>query len=179
MVILLFYRDDRNVLHDDEFIIKFLQNYQNSNAKIAFFVDIKTLNELNAACKCSNKFFEQVLFRAQASFSFDLLGSLLFDIIEDTLQHIIPFGIPQHFSEYHKWVLYGRYDKQTVKGPKVLTLKSLSFGFVLWLAACGISFLGFFMEHMHIKMRRHMRQLIGLTLFLMLLYTRLKTCAYL
>lgn len=159
-----------------KFVEKFLQHYQ-SPEKIAFYVDESDVKRLNAACMCSNKLIDDI-FTSQTSFRMQN-SHYLYDIIEDTLQHIIPFGIPKHFSEYHKWFLYGRYDELIDSGPKVLTLEVLSFGFVLWLCACAISFVEFCFELVDIKMRRHFRTLIGFVLFFKLFYLRLNSCAYL
>lgn len=166
------------VLHLNDFKKQFLDNYKNPESKMAFYADDINLNLLNAACECQNLVLEEELYGYQSSFQM-MQFNFLSLMIDETMRLISPFGILQHSADYYKWMLLDRWQKDIDSGPKVLTLNSLSFGFVFWLFACAISCMGFFMELMHIKLRRHFRTLIGLVLFLMLLYCRLNTCAYL
>lgn len=172
------YKSVKRLQTEKEFFNVFMQNYQNASAKIAFFADEHNLNELNSLCHCENIVLKEVLFRYPVGLKIYSV-STTFELLENTLQHIIPFGIPQHLIEFHNWMLYGRLIDPDLNEPQVFTLESLSFGFIIWLVACGISLLGYIMEQLHIRLRRHLRTLIGLVLFLMLLYCRLNTCAYL
>lgn len=145
---------------------------------MAFYADDYNMNVLNAACKCINLVLEEELYGYQTSFRMDE-HHYLSHVIDRAIKRMAPFGIIQHSIEYYKWLLLDRWDKALDEGPKVFTMEKLEFGFVMWLISCGISFMGFLSELLHIKLRRHFRTLIGLVLFLMLLYCRLNTCAYL
>jgi len=59
--------------------------------------------------------------------------------MEDTMQLIIPTGIPQYLYEYHRWLQFLKFHADIKIGPNVLSIDDLSFGFVLWAVACGIS----------------------------------------
>lgn len=172
------YRKDLFFKTLDEYKQFFLENHNNPTPRYAFYADEAIADELNAACMCSNEIFKEILFTYQTAF-----GSYIFEFVrytlEDTLQHIIPAGIPQHSIEYHRWALYGRWEQEIDGGPKVLAMNDLSFGLVLWLGACGVSFLGFCMELLHFKLRKPLRTFIGLVCFLLLINQRLNSCAYL
>jgi hypothetical protein len=51
-------------------------------------------------------------------------------------------GILQHWQKYEDVKVI----EDEEEGPKILLLSDLSFGFVLWLSACGISFITFLLE---------------------------------
>lgn len=160
-----------------EFNETFLEKYRNPSEKFAFFADENNLIELNELCKCENKQLKEVLFRYPMGIEIHN-APFIFEIVEETLQLIIPFGIPQHSVNIHRWKWHKKFDAEP-KRPQVFTLDSLSFGFVLWLSSCGISFLWFLAEFLSRWLKKQLKPLIGLILFLMLLYCRLNTCAYL
>jgi len=66
-------------------------------------------------------------------------NNFLHQSIEDTMQLLIPAGIPQHLWKYHYQYFYQipQYNETHVKAPHVLTWSELSFGFVLWFGSCG------------------------------------------
>lgn len=97
---------------------------------MAFYADEHNLNELSELCQCSNLVLEEILFSYQSGLSMSK-KHFLYEFIEDTLQRIIPFGIPQHSADYHKWIFYGRWEKIADSGPTVFSLDSISFGFVI------------------------------------------------
>jgi len=71
-------------------------------------------------------------------------------------------------------MLFKKYEPVIDSGPKVLTIDDLSFGFVLWLCACGISAAGFVLEIFVFQLRKVLRTFIGLWGILMILTWRLK-----
>lgn len=151
----------------------FLETYQNSSEKVAFFADENNLIILNDLCHCENLLLDQVLFRYPMGIEVKQ-NTHAFDILEETLQLIIPFGIPQHSVNIHKWKWLYKFDPEQ-KQPQVFSLESLSFGFVLWLGACGMSFLWFLFEFLQLWLKKQSKILIGLILFLLLLNSRVKT----
>lgn len=71
----------------------------------------------------------------------------LFPALEEALQLTIPMGIPQHNKEVYDIHAYKLRDYvETIDDPKVLAFGDLDFGFVIWLAACGVSFCVFLCE---------------------------------
>lgn len=59
--------------------------------------------------------------------------NFLYQSIDDTMQLLIPAGIPQHLWKYHYQYFYQipQYKEIHVKAPHVLTWNELSFVFVL------------------------------------------------
>ena len=102
-------------------------------------------------------------------------NSFISELINDILEKTIPFGIPQYLMDSHHSMLFKHYEKKIVKDPKVLKVDDLSFGFVLWLGACGISFCGFILEIVMFKVRKWMRTVVGIWMVLRILFMRLRT----
>lgn len=125
------------------------------------------------ACQCQPKILQEVLGTTQVGIGLPL-KHFLYSAVDETLQKIIPTGIVSHLLDYHKWVLYrDGIDFSDVSEPKVLTLNDLSFGFVMWLIACGLSACGYLFEIFVFKMRKRLRVVIGIFLFLNVLQQRL------
>lgn len=71
----------------------------------------------------------------------------LFDVTKNVVNELIPSGIPQYLYIFHKWIRFSRTSVyKYFKSPKIFNIEDLSFGFVLWLIACGISFIVFVLE---------------------------------
>lgn len=165
------------MMYSSDFERIYLDQYRNSSAKIAFYADEHNLNELNSLCQCSNLVLNEVLFQYQVGMGL-IKNHYLFDKIDDTIQQITPFGILQYLADHHKWAVYKENNVQ-VDDLAPFTIDSLSFGFILWLAACVNSFVGFIVEMIHIRIENTVRTLVGLFLFLKLLNCRLKYGHYL
>lgn len=99
----------------------------------------------------------------------------LFHLLEEVVQGLTTGGITQHL-----WKFYREVDLSLPKvqphGPSVLSLDDLSFGFLIWLVACGVAFGAFFMEifyfwmvKFYYFMKEKIKQLIGIILLLTLL----------
>lgn len=151
-----------------------LSQYRNSSSKYAFFMNDQTLLNITQLCQCKPLVLsEQVTSRVTGIGlpSVDLFS----DIVDGFLKRLVPMGILNHLIDYHTWILYrnGIY-KAVDEDPKVLTMDDLSFGFILWLIACVISTIGYLLEIARFKMRKKVRTLIGLVLFLMTLNSCLK-----
>lgn len=89
-------------------------------------------------------------------------------LIEKAMKGMITGGIARH--EFDRFTA-DRVDEKP-KRPKVLAFIDLSFGFYIWLGACGISTCMFFCEVLWIlskKMWHLMRQMIGVILLLIIL----------
>lgn len=84
------------------------------------------------------------------------------------MKKLIPSGIPQYLPDFHAFLLYGIYENVKQTMPKVLTLEDLSFGFVLWLIACGISVVGFLAEIMFAFVTKFVKNVVGLAAILRL-----------
>jgi hypothetical protein len=67
--------------------------------------------------------------------------------IDYVVERMMPFGIPQYWYSYYQWY---KYVKDRVMdendGPRVFALIDLWHGFIIWLAACLFSTVGFIIE---------------------------------
>lgn len=75
-------------------------------------------------------------------------NNFLYQSIEETMQLLIPAGIPQYLWKFHYEYFYqiSQQKKRHIKSPHVLTWNELSFGFVVWFVSCGIAVLCFIVE---------------------------------
>jgi hypothetical protein len=74
-------------------------------------------------------------------------NSFLSDLTIETLDLIIPTGIASFWHNWHAWYEYLRFiDKEEPKKPQVLAIRDLSFGFIIWLIACGFCTICFLLE---------------------------------
>ncbi|KAL7013033.1 hypothetical protein ACKWTF_015163 [Chironomus riparius] len=108
-------------------------------------------------------------------------NSFLWPIFDDVINKLIPSGILQYLLELYAYFMYEKYDWSPKKYPKVLTFDDLSFGFVLWLTACGMSVLGFLIEHSSQLVHEgckalvlELKNFVGLLFLLYLIKNRLK-----
>lgn len=85
-------------------------------------------------------------------------NSYMLEALEETLQLIIPMGIPQYWMKYQQWMFTERYqfDNENESEPQILTLPDLSFGFIIWLISCSIAIFGFFSELIAFFIRKRM-----------------------
>ncbi|KAG5683275.1 hypothetical protein PVAND_012565 [Polypedilum vanderplanki] len=155
----------------DEFVNTYIENYQNSLIKMTFVVDLKLQSELNELCDCKNLLLAQVYHTDLVSITLPKFH-YLFDLTNEVMQRLRDAGIIQHSVDFHKWILHRQIFEDPEQEPQVLTFENLSFGFVLWLGACLISFIRFCYEMIRLKLRRYMRTIIGLIYFLRLLLMR-------
>jgi hypothetical protein len=110
------------------------------------------------------------------SFSLGLhKNCILYDLLRDVMEKIIPAGIPQHFWKQEQVIKFksGLKSGQIVDKRKVLSLYNLEYGFVMWMVACGISTVVFFVEFLGPKFKKFVRASVGLFYFLKLLRIRL------
>lgn len=150
-----------NLSADDYYGI-FENEIQNASAKLAVFIS-------------ENREYKGVQLK-ETLFS-DNVGLVmppnqyLYWLIEETLQKIIPTGIPQHIKNFHLEVCYPPKDVEEV-GPQVLTIDDLNYGFVIWIVAIFITLIAFFfeflMDRIVIKIlngvKKYLRKVFGLIL---------------
>ncbi|KAG5671926.1 hypothetical protein PVAND_002094 [Polypedilum vanderplanki] len=151
----------------------YLQHYDKSEPKLAFFATDDIMGEFNNLCKCSSLFLAQILWKQQIGLTIDK-DHFLFDQVEETLQKIIPFGIPNHFVEYHKWVLYKSVVSEKISS-KAFSFHDISIGFIIWIITCSFAFLCFVCEVLWVKFKFYGKEFLGLIFLFYLIYQRLKT----
>lgn len=117
----------------------------NSSAKLAFYSSLDTINIFDLRYKRSPKILKEILFRRQSGFAFRR-NNFMYPLTEIVLQRIIPTGVMKFISEYGYWLSVRTDPAEDDGGPSILVFDDLSFGFVLWLGACGISTCAFLLE---------------------------------
>jgi hypothetical protein len=151
---------------ETDYLIPFIAQTKNSSAKIAIFSD----SDCIASKFCFNETFillEQVLLTSQEGFLFGQ-NHFIFQLTDKIVGELLPSGILQHSRDYH-WFFAESKETPEELGPQVLRVTDLSFGFVLWLAACGISTAVFVVEWLIPRVKQFIRTSIGLIIFLKLL----------
>lgn len=157
----------------NDFAQYYFANKDNHTMKLAFFMPEDTLFDLNAQCKCRARVLSECLFTIQIGLS-TYRNHFLFDILEKVMEKFIPMGIVQHLFEFYMWI-HNRPDiSDDSKRPQVFCVSDLSFGFILWLIACGISTAGYFLEIIMFKLKKRAKTLSGLVLFIVLLWERMQ-----
>lgn len=97
------------------------------------------------------------------------------ETIEEIFPRLISGGIIQYLKEYSLWVTkFKRHSlKKFKKTPKQFKFSDLSYGFAIWLSACGVCCLAFSFElmmrgrslNLREKIVEKLKDLIGLVLF--------------
>jgi hypothetical protein len=94
-----------------------------------------------------------------------------------TLNHVIsrltPTGIPNYLADFGQWYLFKRLDVVIEDSRRILSLRDLEYGFVLFLGAALLSILVFIGELLSLLVRRKLRILIELVDFLRVLRARM------
>jgi hypothetical protein len=143
---------------------------KNVSAKLVCVADLDFTNSRY----WSNETFlvlQEILLRAQEGFIFHR-NHFIFHLTDNIVGELLPSGILQHSKEYH-WFFTDLKDSYEERGPKVLRITDLSFGFVLWLAACCVSSIAFVTECVIPKIKHLFNSMFGLVLFLMVLRWKL------
>lgn len=157
-----------------EMYSKIKSQSENSSAKIAFLVSDIAKRHLVAVLNERVHQFDERLITFPMGIIFHR-NNFLYRLTEEVMEKVIPAGIPQYLFEFHQWMAIRRkITINSVKGPRVLTLGDLNFGFEIWLSACGMACVGYVMEILRFKARKILRKLIGLTLFVLTLHQRLR-----
>jgi hypothetical protein len=107
----------------------------------------------------------------EVSYSFGLhKNCILYDLLRDVMERIIPAGIPQYLWEYEQnYRRKGLKTEAVMDNRRILTLADLEYGFVLWSIAIGISTAVFLAEVLESKLKRFIMASVGLFYFMKLL----------
>ena len=140
-------------------------NIKNSSAKLAFFMQDTFFDSIHFSTNgIQGIYLKQKLFSYPIGFG-AFKNHFMNELIEDTLQLMIPAGIPQYLFEHHKWLKFGRVHVNKKGGPNVLSIDDLSFGFVLWAVACGLAVIVFCAELFGLWLKLAIDRIIGLLFF--------------
>lgn len=89
------------------------------------------------------------------------LNNILGDLLSETVSRIVQSGILNHLREEGIWRMYKRLENIVEDNRRIFSLSDLEFGFVLWLASCGVSIVVFFIELSSLIIKRWVKKLVG------------------
>jgi hypothetical protein len=101
-------------------------------------------------------------------------NNMVFGLLSETVNRLIPSGILQHLSDYAKWFFARKLIEDQPSSLIVLSLHNLEYGFVIWLCSCAVAVFVFFCEFMPVKVKQMVISLIGLCCFMRLLFMRMR-----
>jgi hypothetical protein len=151
----------------------FCDQIKNSSAKIVFYLSFDMYQTSTVSCRKSGIKFQERVLKFPTSFALYPHADI-YKIFDETFQLLISSGIALYHSET---VRTNFKFKDEEKEPKVLSCDDLSFGFIVWLVACGISIVAFALEisfELMLKILKIItKNFVGLYLILVLLQLRL------
>ncbi|KAL7013039.1 hypothetical protein ACKWTF_015166 [Chironomus riparius] len=124
----------------------YCDNINNSSLKLAFIHTSQFFKNTNSVCKGSLVKVKKFHMNAIPAGLGLNVNSILSPIFNNIMDRTIAAGIPQYLESFSSEFFFGKYQEIEDKMPKVLTLEDLSFGFTLWLCACGMSISMFIFE---------------------------------
>jgi hypothetical protein len=150
---------------DELMLLKiYREQISNDTAKVAFLNLKDELIQMKRILSFNGNILEERWISRPTGFAIHK-NHVLFQLVEDILQHTIATGIPQRRKEYYEEMITKFEPEIEDDEPKVLTLDDLSFGFNIVLIALGVSCVVFAMEiiyyQLKIKTRRWTRRFLG------------------
>jgi hypothetical protein len=147
----------------------FCDQIKNSSAKIVFYLSYDMFHESTISCRKSGIKFQEKVLKFPTSFALYPHADI-YEIFDETFQLLISSGI----ALYHSEKIRSNFKfKDEAKEPKVLSCDDLSFGFIVWLVACGISIIAFAMEISFELMLKTLKKFVGFYLIPVWLRLRL------
>lgn len=151
----------------------FKNDSQNPTLKIAFLMTTPHRGYIISKTNHEPIDLHQKLITFNCGFEFTI-GNFFYELTGGVMERIVEAGIPEHLLKFHNRILYKRKSKKKVM-PQILTVNDLSFGFIIWLVACGISFLILIIELFAPKLFKILRFLSGSMLVLHTINQRLRS----
>jgi hypothetical protein len=107
----------------------------------------------------------------EVSYSFGVhKNCILYDLLRDVMERIIPAGIPQHLWKYEQnYKRQGLKSEAVMDSRRILSLADLEYGFVLWLIAISVSTAVFLIEFLRPKLKIFVGACVGLFYYMKLL----------
>jgi hypothetical protein len=153
------------------FLHLYFHKIKNDTAKLAFQMSKTDFDKIMYTFNSTGIFMKEKWMKIPTGLVLTR-NNIFFKLVEDILQHTIATGIPQQMKQYHDDFMLRAELEVKDDGPKVLTLKDLSFGFNIVLFALGISTIVFILEviyfHFQGIFRRNLRIFVGKTLVFLL-----------
>lgn len=129
----------------------------NASAKLAFFDALTNINDNDLLHNRSSKILKEILFTRQSGFAFSR-NNFLYSLMEEVLQRTIPMGIIRFIVEYTNWFHVRNSVINDESGPSILAFDDLSFGFIIWIVACGVCTCVFLLEIISWLTRKKQKQ---------------------
>jgi hypothetical protein len=117
-------------------LVNICDTIRDSSSKTAFIGDLNFIETIRSQCHFEPSILEEVLYENVFGVSM-LLEHYLTPYIANVTQRLIEAGIVQHWYDFFQFMLAKIALELEKKIPNVLTLDGLSFGFIIWLSACG------------------------------------------
>lgn len=122
----------------DEFQKFYESHIHNSSEKLAFLTPKTSKKDLDMNLNSPGLELKEILFKSQSSLMF-VNNLFLFDLIQDVIENLVETGTLQHLKELNSWYDYfTRLKSIAPRGPQVLSMMDLDYGFIIWLVACGL-----------------------------------------
>jgi hypothetical protein len=131
--------------NDTDILVNICDTLRYPSAKTAYLVDLTMIERIKRECKFEPEILEEVMYENVVGVR-TKLHHYLFSSIADVTQRLVEAGIVQNWYDFLNFVEYRAQVDPEDKSPKVLTLKMLSFGFVIWLSACSVAVAVLFAE---------------------------------
>jgi hypothetical protein len=114
-------------------------------AVFPFLRDI--LKYVSYRCKHQPKKLDGEFISYPVSFAMEA-NHVLYAEFENVVQLIGSSGLLLHYRKYLNWCRYVIHNRivEVISEPEVFSVNKLSYGFVIWLSACGVSTVAFLME---------------------------------
>lgn len=138
-----------NFPSDIEFYDLFEAQHSNASAKLAFLVNENRLLTLRKDIFGHNMpwlILNQKLMVIPSGMKLPM-NHFMNEYIIEAVRGLTSGGIISHLFDFHNELIYGK-EVPVIKVPKVLSIEDLSFGFVIWFIACGVSVTVFLAEIM-------------------------------
>jgi hypothetical protein len=100
-------------------------------------------------------------------------NNMLMSQLNNLIRRLNEAGITKHLIEFGKWFFSRIFIEEVVDPRRILSLNDLGFGFVIWLAACFVSFSVFVMEILIFIFKNNLTRIVGLFELLSVLKARL------
>jgi hypothetical protein len=117
------------------------------NAKTSFLGDLDYYRWVKGSCFYISGVLDEPILSSMAGIGMQM-NHFMFEHVAKVTDRLLEAGILKNWYDWHNKMLYGMWKIDFENGPKVLTVESLSFGFVMWLGACGVSFAAFVGENL-------------------------------
>lgn len=145
-----------------------------SSSKVAIAVTKKDFRILKTTLKHAPKLLKQETY----TYMFGIgvyKHNFMFKLTYEVMEKLIQTGIHRYFMKYI--MDYYFYDRIEERGPQVFSIDDLHFGFVIWLAACGVAVGAFGCEVLWYYLNKWIRALMVKIVMLKLLILRLRILA--